>query len=94
MPYILLLRGKENRSLNRGLRYIEVRYTEVHSLYLPIQVSLWAVHNKEIYKECRAVCSIVSFRGQFMLNPLNPEIKIKILICRPYSFTTEVLRNS
>ena len=94
MPYILLSRGEENRSLNRGLRYIEVRYTEVHSLYLPIQVSLWAVHNKEIYKECRAVCSIVSFRGQFMLNPLNPEIKIKILICRPYSFTTEVLRNS
>ena len=27
--YILLLLGKENRSLHRGLRYIEVRYIEV-----------------------------------------------------------------
>ena len=25
----------------------------------------------------------------FCLNPLNPKIKIKILICRPYSFTIE-----
>ena len=26
----------------------------------------------------------------FCFNPLNPTIKIKILICRPYSFTIEV----
>ena len=31
-PYILLLLGKEKRSLYRGFRYIEVRYIEV-SLY-------------------------------------------------------------
>ena len=28
------------------------------------------------------------------INPLNPAIKIKILICRPYSFTAEVVRRS
>ena len=29
-----------------------------------------------------------------LFNPLNPEIKIKILICRSYSSTTEVVRRS
>ena len=28
------------------------------------------------------------------VNPLNPKIKIKILICRPYSFPREVVRRS
>ena len=27
-------------------------------------------------------------------NPLNPKIKIKILLCRPYSFTIEVVGRS
>ena len=29
-----------------------------------------------------------------LFKTLNPEIKIKILICRSYSFTTEVVRRS
>ena len=33
---------------------------------MPIQVLLRAVH-KEIYKNCRDICTMVSFRGQFKL---------------------------
>ena len=29
-----------------------------------------------------------------VFNPLNSRIKIKILLCRPYSFTIEVVRRS
>ena len=29
-----------------------------------------------------------------LFNPLNPKIKIKILLCCPYSFTTEVVGRS
>ena len=36
-----------------------------------------------------------SFQAHFQcINPLNPKIKIKILICRPYSFTIEVVGRS
>ena len=39
------------------------------SVYLPIQVSLGAVH-KEIYKKCHnTVHTEISFRGQFKLEP-------------------------
>ena len=42
---------------------------ERKSVYLPIQVSLPAVH-KEIYKACCDVCfSMVSYRGQFKFEP-------------------------
>ena len=32
--------------------------------------------------------------GSPFINPLNPKIKIKILICCPYSFPTEVVGRS
>ena len=32
--------------------------------------------------------------SSLLLNPLNPKIKINILLCRPYSFTIEVVGRS
>ena len=52
----------------------------------------FSIHQKETGKwqmKCQMILDTDSF-----FNPLNPKIKIWILICCPYSFPTEVVGRS
>ena len=71
--------------INEWLGLVKLQSHECINTYTNIQRG----RNKE--RECRRKLLSQSGLGILLLNPLNPNIKIQILICYPYTFSMEVV---